>query len=213
VGEEDGLKELSFPEHPRRVVRLDRAGRSGDVRVYYGVTRHPSEAGFPALPGWAKARRAGVGFPMVKCEVESSKPGYWSNLGWIQWVTQDFPDGRAGPRLVDRLPAFLELDTPFTTMGYSPSFFDAPAQNSLPRIDFRATLFLCTLPMLHRTEPIVPLAGFVWGHHIDADGGTPTPYSLESARGPDWTRVRAAVASRHRTWNFARVFYTPAAGS
>jgi len=160
------MRERSFAAEPTSTIRFDRLDRRGVVRVFYGVTSRPSDSGFRALRGWSRERRAGVGFPTIKCEVESRRPGYWNSLGWIQWVTQEFRGDRATVRLVDRFPSLLDRDLPFAVMGYAPAFFDAPAFNSLPAVDFRATLFLTTVPILTRSEPIVPLVGednIIWG--------------------------------------------------
>lgn len=176
------------------------------VRCYYGNTPTASASGFPALKGWSRATRAGVGFPTIKCDVESDLPGYWSHLGWIQWVTQEFPGNRKPVRLVDRFPAFLDRDLPFATMGYAPSFFDAPAYLSLPAVDWRATLFLCTLPIMSRREAVAPLVGFTWGYRIARRGDTPTPYALGLASRGDWLRVRSELEKLHPKWVFAAGF-------
>jgi hypothetical protein len=198
------VKEAHFPDKPTCISRYSRAGRVGSVRVYYGRTDRASKSGFPALKGWARETRAGVGFPTIKCQVESGRPGYWSVLGWIQWVTQSFPGKKAGVRLIDRLPSFLDLDMPFAAVGYAPTFFDAPAYNSLPAVDWHATLFLCTLPLLNRREATVPLAGFRWGYHIEHRGELPIAYPLERAVPRDWKSVREELMRRHPSWNFAR---------
>lgn len=197
------MHEASFTDRPTAQVRFGHQGRSGTVRVYYGVTSRPSVSGFPALPGWSRERAAGVGFPTIKCEVESARPGYWSDLGWIQWVTLARPGPRAVERLVDRLPAFRSLDLPFASVGYSPTFFDAPAYNSLPAIDWRATLFLCTVPLMSRREAIAPLAGFTWGYRIAESGRPPVPRELEPAGQGSWTTLRAELTRRHPRWRFA----------
>lgn len=197
------MQEASFRLRRPVVVRFRDSGRAGIVRCHYGVTPTAAASGFPALRGWAKAGRAGVGFPTIKCEVESNRPGYWSNFGWIQWVTQEFQGKRKPVRLVDRFPAFSDRDLPFATMGYAPTFFDAPAYLSLPAIDFRATVFLCTLPIMSRREVVSPLAGFTWGYHIAKRGDAPTSYRLATASKGDWRRLRSEVASLHPKWRFA----------
>ncbi len=194
---------------PPVVVHFGGHGRAGTVRCHYGVTSKASESGFPALRGWTRATQAGVGFPTIKCEVVSERPGYWSNFGWIQWVTQDFPGKRTPVRLVDRAPAFLDRDLPFATMGYAPSFFDAPAYLSLPAIDFRATLFLCTLPMMSRREAVAPLVGFTWGYRIANQGEAPSPHPLEVATRSDWSRIRPQLSKHHPKWRFAPRFKEP----
>lgn len=204
------MRERSFAAEPTSTIRFDRLDRRGVVRVFYGVTSRPSDSGFRALRGWSRERRAGVGFPTIKCEVESRRPGYWNSLGWIQWVTQEFRGDRATVRLVDRFPSLLDRDLPFAVMGYAPAFFDAPAFNSLPAVDFRATLFLTTVPILTRSEPIVPLVGVRWGYRIDVHGGTPDPHPLEPATPRDWREVRAELRKRHRRWTFAGVYRSPA---
>lgn len=200
------MQEASFSSRLVVTVPFSAYDRRGTVQCYYGTTPRAADRGFPALSGWNTARRAGVGFPTIKCELESDRPGYWSMFGWIQWVTQDFPDRRRAVRLVDRPPAFLDRDLPFATMGYTPTFFDAPAYLSLPAIEFRASLFLCTLPMMSRREHVAPLAGFNWGYRISRTGEAPTPYPLELASEGDWARVRSQLSQRHPRWRFARKF-------
>ena len=196
------MHERGFALRPTAIARFDRAGRVGEVRAFYGVTHRPHESGFPVLRGWAGVPDAGVGFPTLKCSVESDRPGYGSVLGWIQWVTQVYPDGRATVRLVDRVPSLLDRDLPFAAAGYAPTFFDAPAYNSRPAVDWRAKLFLVTLPILSRKEPILPLAGFRWGYRIERPGAAPVPYPLERADARDWRDVRGELAQRHPAWKF-----------
>jgi hypothetical protein len=199
------VQESSFPSRPVQISPFKTAHRSGTVRVYYGVTRHGKDSGFTALKGF-KADRSGRGFPTIKCEVRCDDPGYWSVLGWIQWVTQDFGENRPQVELIDRFPAVMDRDLPFASMGYAPTFFDAPAYNSLPNVDWRATLFLCTLPMLSRREAVVPLVGYRWGYRIHRARGAVIPYPLQPATSPDWTRVRSKLSDRHPQWAFGRSF-------
>ena len=203
------MREASFSTTPTAQVRFHRAGRAGRVRAYYGITRRPAQSGFSALVGWKEEKQAGVGFPTIKCLVESARPGYWSNLGWIQWVTQEHPGRRPAVRLVDTAPAFFRTGLPFASLGYCPSFFDAPAYNSLPAVDWRASLFLCTMPMLRKSEPIVPLAGFRWGYRITPPGTKPRPYPLEMTRAVDWTSLRRELLRACPDWTFA-ARYSPA---
>jgi hypothetical protein len=199
------VQEPTFPNRPIRISQFGSAGRSGTVRVFYGVTRHGKDSGFTALKGF-KSDRAGQGFPAIKCEVRCHEPGYWSVLGWIQWVTQDFGENQPQVELVDRFPSMLDRDLPFACAGYAPTFFDAPAYNSLPKVDWRASLFLCTLPMLSRRESIVPLVGYQWGYRIEHSRGEVIPYPLRPAAAPEWTRVRVKLVERHAQWTFARAF-------
>lgn len=182
--------------------RFGRDGRAGTVRAVYGITRTAEESGFPALPGWEHERSAGVGFPNLRCEVTTARPGYWGLLGWIQWVTQEHADARGRVELVDRLPALNDRDVPYHSYGYAPTFFDAPAYNSLPAVDWRASAWLCTLPLLSRREPVTPLCGFLWGYRIVREGSAPRLHPLRLARPADWSVVRRALASRHPAWTF-----------
>jgi len=75
------MHESSLPNRPTLTRRFRGAGRSGTVRAYYGVTKRPSESGFRLRAGWAGISAVGVGFPTIKCEVESDRPGYGSALG------------------------------------------------------------------------------------------------------------------------------------
>ncbi len=203
------MHESSFGKRPTIVARFRRGGHAGTVRCYHGVTRRASESGFSALRGWERERTAGVAFPTIKCRVESARPGYWSLLGWIQGVTQVFP-GRPNPvRIVDRLPVYRRLDLPFATLGYEPAFFDAPAYNSRPAVDWRAALFLCTLPMLGAREAIEPLAGFTWGYRIAHPGADPDPYRLELATSPAWSTLRKLLIERHPKWTFDPRYQRP----
>ena len=186
--------------------RFGRDGRAGTARAVYGVTRSARASGFSALPGWERERRAGLGFPTLRCEVRTDRPGYWGVLGWIQWVTQEHAEAGRRVELVDRLPAFLDRDVPYLAYGFAPAFFDAPAYNSLPAVDWRASAWLCTLPLLSRREPVAPLCGFRWGYRIARQGAAPTPYPLQRARPADWAVVRRALAARHPAWKFAARF-------
>jgi len=199
------MHETSFPVQPTLTVRFRSSGRSGIVRAHYGITSLGEESGFPALKGFGSAN-AGRGFPTLKCEVECEQPGYWRLLGWVQWVTQDFGNRRPRVELVDRLPSFLDRDIPFLSMGYAPTFFDAPAYNSLPKVDWRASLFLCTVPMMSRREPITPLAGFLWGYRIERNAGPVIPYPCNVAAGRDWLAVRRELMGLHPEWRFAYRF-------
>jgi hypothetical protein len=205
------MHEGSFPICPIFAVHFTSAGRSGTIRVYYGTTLRSEDGGFSALKGF-RGVTAGVGFPTIKCEVQCEQSGYWTMLGWLQWVTQDYGGRQARVELVDRFPSMIDRDLPFASMGSSPTFFDAPAYNSHPKVDWRATLFLCTLPMMSRREPICPLAGFLWGYRIDRRGGRVSPYPCTLAGDSDWSDVRRNLAKRHPEWKFARAFRSGARG-
>lgn len=204
------MHEATFSSRPSATVRFAEAGRAGIVRVWYGVTATARDSGFDVLQGWYRETTAGVGFPAIKGEVSSVRPGYRGYFGWIQWVTQRFDDGRDDYRIVDRFPALLDRDVPFVSWGYEPAFFDAPAFNSLPAVDFRATVFLCSLPIMSRQEAIVPMAGFRWGYRIDRGGGRPVPAPLARATPADWGRLRTEVGRRHRQWKFRAGYRAPA---
>jgi hypothetical protein len=185
------------------VVRYSRGGRSGIVRVYYGTGSRASDSGFPAVKGWQKMGATGAGFPAIKGTVETHRPGYWGYLGWIQWLTQEYagessPDGK-----VDRLPSFQSLNSPFLSMGYAPSVFDSPAFSAQPPENFRARLFLCTLPIMSRREPISPLVGFTWGFRRRNQGEGHVRLPLEKATARDWKQVRAELVQRLPTWKYA----------
>ena len=197
------MHEESLPSKPTLVLRFDVSERAGKVRVFYGTTDSPHESGFEALRGWERIPTAGVGFPTLKCEVESERPGYRSIFGWIQVVTQKFPGSSGAMMIVDRFPAFLNRDIPFASLGYSPSLFDAPAFNSLPAVDWRAATFLCTLPLMETRETILPLVGFTWGYRISRPGGRPIRYPLQAALGRDWRRTKNLLRDRHPKWRFA----------
>jgi len=185
--------------------RFDRCGRRGEAVVACGRTPTPEASGFAALSGWEEEREAGVGFPTIKASARSDRPGYLATFGWLQWVVQRYPGGRS-VRLVDRPPSLLDRDLPFAAVGYEPTFFDAPAYNRLPAVDWDATLFLTTLPILSRREPVVPLAGFRWGYRIRRTGSAPVARPLSRATAADWRRVRGEVGRRHRRWRFATTY-------
>jgi hypothetical protein len=195
------MQEASFARRRTLVTRFTGERRSGRIRTFYGTTRRSADSGFPALQGFPSAG-AVIGFPVIKCEVECDQPGYWSCLGWIQWVTQEFGGRRPRVALVDRFPSILDRDVPFLGSGYAPTFFDAPAFNSLPKVDWRASLFLCTLPLMGRREPVVPLAGFLWGYRIATAGGAVEPYPCRAATARDWAKVRPELKARHPAWRF-----------
>ncbi len=197
------MHEASFPRTPEFSVRFQFAKRSGTVRAYYGITQRSEDSGFGALRGFPSTR-AGEGFPTIKCEVTCEDPGYWSVLGWVQWVTQDFGGRRAQVELVDRFPSMLDRDIPFVSIGYSPTFFDAPAYNSHPKVEWHASLFLCTAPIMSRREPISPLVGFLWGYRIPRSGARVARFPCRIARARDWSAARRNLEARHPEWKFAR---------
>lgn len=197
------MHESSFSRRPTRVDRFAGAGHSGTVRSYYGTTHRGRDSGFDALPGFRQAE-AGAGFPTVKLEVALDQAGYWNDLGWVQWVRQEFPEGRGNVGIVDRAPSMKNVDVPFAAFGYCPTFFDAPAWTSRPAVRWRAWAFLCTLPIMSRREPIVPLVGFEWGYDIAERGAEPDAHPLARASRQMWSSVRDELVARHRSWRFAR---------
>ena len=203
------MLEPSLPRKPALVLPFRRAGRSGSVRVWYGRNRKPADGGFAALAGWARERRAGVGFPVIKCEVRTDMAGYWNFLGWLQYVTQDTMDGRKIVQLVDRVPAAADRDLPFAIAGYAPVFFDAPAYNSRPVVNWKARLFLCTVPIMSRAEPILPLVGLTWGYSIQRRGDPPRIHPIGIARPAEWTEAHTVLARNHADWKFAPGFRAP----
>lgn len=201
--------EPSFPSRPTLELSFDRAGRTGRVRVRYGTTRRASDSGFAAIRGFS-APDSGAGFPTIKAEVETDQHGYLNDLGWIQWVHQKFPGRRRSTQIVDRFQSMLDLDCPFATLGYAPTFFDAPAWPLRPAVRWSAILFLTTVPIMSRREPILPLAGFDWGYDIAERGALPVPRSVVPARPANWRTIREEVGRAHPRWRFAARYVAPA---
>lgn len=197
------MREPSLPRPAAMNLPFRHGGAAGSVRVWYGTNRRPSDGGFAALRGWSREERAGVGFPVIKCEITTGVVGYWNFLGWIQYVTQDPLDGARIVPVVDRVPSMVDRDVPFAITGYCPTFFDAPAHNRLPVIDWQARLFLCTQPIMSRKEPIVPLVGLRWGYRIEESGEPPMVHPLAVATEADWRTARQELTRRHPQWRFA----------
>src|SRR5271170_1994855 len=200
------MQEAMFGSKPSLVVRFSRGGNSGVVRAYYGITSRAADGGFSAVKGWRQMSVTGTGFPAIKCSVESDRPGYWGYLGWVQVLTQEFSGKSAPIGKVDQLPSFLRVNSPFLSVGYAPSVFDAPAFDARPPDEFRARLFLCTLPIMSRREAIAPLAGLRWGFHRRIDGEGHVPHALEEATADDWRKVRDELVERNPGWSYAPRF-------
>jgi hypothetical protein len=128
-------------------------------------------------------------------------------MGWIQLITHRHPvTGVEEEASVDLAPMLSDVDSPFITFGYAPTFFDAPANPDQGTIDWIADTFLVVAPDVARTRTIAALLGFRWGYQLRNRLATPLPVEI---LGPQmWGRGRETLHAGYPSWRFLAGFAT-----
>ncbi len=197
------MREPCFAERADRVLSFPLEGRTATVRAWYGTNTGPQDTGFGAV------RRVGNdprvrGFPVLRAEVEADGRGYENLFGWLQYVLHLAPDGALEDWSPDPLPMFRDRGIPFGSVGYLPTFFDAPFWPERPRLHWVAELFLCPIRVGRPAEePIDPVLGLRWGFRIREHGGEPERLPLERLGTAAWADARPRLEFWFPGWRFS----------
>jgi hypothetical protein len=147
------------------------------------------------------------GFPVCEARIAYAGPGYRALMGWIQLITHRDPTtGAEEEATVDLFPMLSDLDTPFFTFGYAPTFFDAPANPDHVTEDWIADTFLAVSPDAARTRTIAALLGFRWGYALRDTRATPLP--VEALGSETWERRKEPLQTTYPGWRFLSGFAT-----
>ena len=196
------MHEACFAESPTLVREIDHKGRRIRVSVWYAVNTIPKDTGFDSIPSVSLDSRV-RGFPVIKATVESTGVGYANNFGWIQVVSHLDSSGNVEDWSPDPFPMLRDRGVPFATLGYLPSFFDAPFWPDRPRIHWRADLFLSPIVVRRPSEEdILPLAGFRWGFRIPEEGRDPILLPLETVGKAAWEDSLPNLRFWYPSWRF-----------
>ncbi len=182
---------LTMPFHLR--------GYEGQVTVFYRENRDPHRAGYDALDLPFDLTLT-EGYPTCLATVTYAGQGYRGYMGWIQIVTNRDPATGAEIASNDMMPMHEDVDSPFATFGYAPSFFDAPANPDHETEDWIADAFLVACPGIARTRRIAALLGFRWGYTLRAKKAAPTPIAIVDAA--TWDSHLPLLRERYPSWEF-----------
>lgn len=209
------MRESMFATEPVYRGTYSFGHRSGSVTVWFGKVPDVREAGYEVLfgPGLEHqdetVRAQFAGFPAILARVETSGRGYGNWLGWIQLVSERAPDGSDSKTEVDPIWYLREKDVPYASMGYCPTFFDAPSRGERNPVVWEADLYLCTVPAVD--EPglaadlaIRPLCGVRWGFTIPRKGADPELSLPRQSPADVWSDHSRILSSRFPKWNFQR---------
>ncbi|MCA2211584.1 hypothetical protein [Jidongwangia harbinensis] len=183
--------------------------RDGDVVVRVKRIATGAEAGFDILANLPFGPEAAAGYPSMSATLVYAGEGYRQLMGWIQIVhsVRSWRDGRVDEASeVDLGPVWQDTDLPFLALGYLPSAFDAPARNlrGADALDWRADMFLTTVPRRTRAEPIRRLASFTWGYReTDTPPEPPTVFPPRRTEHDAWTRALDLLRRRFPGWVWA----------
>jgi hypothetical protein len=194
--------------------RFETGSRRGRVRVTVAPISQPALGGWDAVYGGTlknappEVFAAQAGFPSLQARVEPEGLGYQNWLGWIQLVNERDPKGVSISSAHDPIWFLQGKDVPYCSVGYGPSFFDAPSRPARRAVLWEADLFLCTVPTNSPIDgrpdsPLEPLVGVRWGFRIPADGDEPT--SIVPRWTGDWAWASWVPVLRRAfpAWRFA----------
>lgn len=200
-----GRREQPTPDAdaPALTIPFHLRGYNGLVSVFYRENRDPHRAGFDAL-GLPFDLALTEGYPTCLATVTYAGQGYRGYMGWIQIVTNRDPATGEEHASNDVLPMHEDVDSPFATFGYVPSFFDAPANPDHETEDWIADAFLVACPNVARARRVAALLGFRWGYTLRAKKAAPAP--IEVVNAATWDGHLPLLRERYPTWEFMSGF-------
>ncbi|MET7281701.1 hypothetical protein ABZS29_25930 [Kribbella sp. NPDC005582] len=133
------------------------------------------------------------GFPICTAGLRYHGQGIEAIMGWIQVVSN------GGTSTVDLVPNLSGVD-PFSSYGYLPTFFNAPANPGHPDGQWRADTFLAVVPDVVRSRVVEPVAAFSWGYELYS--GRPELLDVTPLAARDWAGHRSLLEAGHPTWTF-----------
>ncbi|MFC9692255.1 hypothetical protein ACFTSF_27145 [Kribbella sp. NPDC056951] len=133
------------------------------------------------------------GFPICTAALRYHGQGVQAIMGWIQVVTN------GGSATVDLVPNLSSVD-PFSSYGYLPTFFDAPANPDHPDGTWRADTFLVVVPDVIRSRVVEPIAAFSWGYELYS--GRPELLDVGALPAKGWAGHRELLEAGHPAWTF-----------
>jgi hypothetical protein len=186
----------------------------GRLRVNLGRVSDARDSGYEAVFGSSSfgfspdGVAAHEGFPVLLAQVEPAGRGYENWLGWIQFVNERDPNGRSISSEHDPIWFLRGKDVPYGSIGYAPSFFDAPTRPARKAVLWEADLFLCTVPSVSPGDgrpdsAVEPLAALRWGFRIDTDGAEPTPLTPRWTGDWAWASWVPVLRKGFPSWQFA----------
>lgn len=167
-------------------------GVTGEVTVAMAANHAPEALGCDP---------SAQGFPVCEATVDTQLRGYRALLGWVQVVGLRRSPTEERRFVLDPLPVFDGVDTPFGFYGVHPVLFDAPSRRDrTQQLDWLAHSFLCASPAGPMEQLVKPYASFQWGFILDA--GTirfvrPEPLPLAT-----WTNHQPLLETSFPAWQF-----------
>jgi hypothetical protein len=198
----------------QKMLSFTLAGYQGSIAVYYGPDNDPVKAGFDHIPGLTIPLNLCLGYPVMQAEIESyTGSGYRMLCGWIQIITREVlakaDQGREDTHRsysIDLIPTMNDLGSPFSTVGFLPSCFDAPCRNlgDNVKLTWTADTFLTTVPLRTRQEEISWLAGFRWGYreYAPSEEKPVELLPLEITDVQAWNSHLAFLRNEFKSWRF-----------
>ena len=194
-----------------RAIQFKLNNREGKVIVSYTANEDPKESGYDYLCELGLEKDFDysqcLGFPTMRARVSYESSGYRSLLGWIQVVTTNSKIRQNKTELIhDKYPSFSDIDFPFGSYGYLPSFYDAPSTwnpDSRRDYEWRADTFLTTFPILSReSEAVNWICGIRWGYNFDKDPKRPTLAPFDVTGSEVWNEKLTFLRQSARSWRF-----------
>ncbi|GAA1244822.1 hypothetical protein JOF42_003487 [Microbacterium phyllosphaerae] len=148
--------------HALRIL-FESRGFEGVVTVDTATSENISQTGLGTLLTNVPHERL-VGYPIMTASVEYTGPGYNAVFAWVQFVEMIPADGSRSTAFLDNMPS-LNQQIPFSSFGFLPTLFDAPANPNAPDLQWRADSYLVRFSV-HEPRVITPIAGFQWGYDL-----------------------------------------------
>ena len=144
-------------------IPFESKGFDGIVTVDTVTSTNIAQTGLDALLNDVPLERL-IGYPIMTASVEYNGPGYDAVFAWVQFVEMHFLDESPSLGFLDNMPS-LNQQVPFSSFGFLPTLFDAPANPNAPDLQWRAHSYLVRFSV-HEPRVITPIAAFQWGYDI-----------------------------------------------
>ena len=121
-------------------IPFESKGFAGVVTVDTVTSTNISQTGLNALLNDVPHERL-IGYPIMTATVEHAGSGYNAVFAWVQFVEMTPADESPSTAFLDNMPS-LNQQGPFSSLGFLPTLFDAPANPNAPDLQWRAHSYL-----------------------------------------------------------------------
>lgn len=180
-------------------IPFESKGFAGVVTVDTVTSTNISQTGLNALLNDVPHERL-IGYPIMTATVEHAGSGYNAVFAWVQFVEMTPADESPSTAFLDNMPS-LNQQGPFSSLGFLPTLFDAPANPNAPDLQWRAHSYLVRFSV-YEPRVITPIAAFQWGYDLCA--GKPSVVHATPLPWQDMLRWTSSLPDSLGGWDVKR---------